>query len=61
MYRCDDCDYEFSEYEADYYRLPPKRFCTGWDIDNENMPCCPLCGSLNLVEVKDEDEDDEEI
>ena len=56
MYRCDDCDYEFSEYEADYYRLPPKRFCTGWDIDNENMPCCPLCGSLNLVEVKDEDE-----
>lgn len=56
MYRCNDCDFTFSESEADYFRLPPKRFCTGWDIDHENMPCCPLCGSVNLEQVGDDDE-----
>lgn len=60
MYRCSDCDFTFSEAEADYFRLPPARFCTPMDIDYENMPAFPLCGSVNLEQVED-DEDDEEV
>lgn len=52
---CNDCGHTFTADEAGVYQLPPKRFCTGWDIDHENAPCCPECGSLDIVE-EEEDE-----
>ena len=60
MIKCSDCSWSGSEYEADWYRLPEPRFCTGWDIDHENAPCCPECGSLNVVEVPDDEDEDED-
>ena len=59
MYRCHDCDWVFSESEAGVYSVPGHRFCTGEDIDRENEPCCPECGSLNIEVYPDDEEDDE--
>ena len=56
-YRCKDCGALIGEYEVEYYQIPGARWCTGWDLDHENEMMCPDCGSFNLEEEGDEDDE----
>lgn len=60
LYRCHDCDALVCADELTYYQLPGARWCTGWDLDHENDPTCPYCGSFDIEEESEDDEDDED-
>ena len=55
MFRCRDCGEEFEELFAKQF-IAPHGYPPDYDVDGYYI--CPLCESLNLEEVRDDDEDD---
>lgn len=50
VFKCDECGHVFEEHESDTYKeLHSEVGCY------EEFMCCPSCGSIDLIEVDEEE------
>lgn len=56
IYRCKRCGKEFDEYDADVFIATEDSLLEDWDFDG--YPVCPYCQTLDVEEVREDDDSD---